>query len=233
MREVFYTYSASGIPADPDENSTKYTGALPYANGYYKAIAKEDNDWSTVTSKGFGMSPTDYVHYYPLTADFNDHAGVVNITSSATITSNGAHVGGAGQMLNLNSAINLTNFTVSMYLTIDSGENDGGIICTNNNNYGYALFRDAALKSWDGGGICQNPNIAMKTGVEYHLTLTKNGNQCQWFLNETMSPIMTQFDIVIGGFAGIIGFAGYECLGLYKEIKIFNRVLTQNEINSL
>jgi len=82
-REIFYEYSASAIPPDPDANSTKYTGALPYANGYYKAIAKEGNDWSSVTSKSFGIPWTPANITTALWLDAND---------LTTITKDGANL---------------------------------------------------------------------------------------------------------------------------------------------
>jgi hypothetical protein len=81
MREIFYEYSASAVPPDPTVNSPKYVAPLAYANGYYKAIAKEGNDWSTVTSKSFGMEWTPANISTALWLDAND---------SATITKDGS-----------------------------------------------------------------------------------------------------------------------------------------------
>ena len=86
-REIRYEYSASAQPPDPTPSSPLYTTPLPYATGYYKAIAKEYGVWSAVTSKSFGIVPTDYIAYYPFTGNANDETGNYNATNyKATLT---------------------------------------------------------------------------------------------------------------------------------------------------
>jgi len=235
-RDIYFTFGASTWSHDPDESDQKYDPINPpaYATGYWKARAKEGNGWSTVTSESFGVAPTDYIHYYPLTADFNDHAGTNHITSTATITASGASVNGVGQMLILTSTIELLNYTVSLYFTMSSGENNRAIICSPDNNYGIALFDNGMLRHYLNGRAADPPAIPLLVSTTYHIVITKKLNtHYKWYVNNVESEETTEPGIDIKGFGGIFGFDGYECRGIYKDIKIFDKVLTRDEINLL
>jgi len=232
-KQIFYTYSELAPPTDPNSSSTPYTIPLDYAIGYYKAIAKDGDDYSTVVSKSFGVGPEDYIHYYPLTTDFSDQVGSNNLTSSASITPNGADVSGSGQMMILTSPINSLLLSVSFYLIVPSDETYGAIICTNDNNFGFVQLINSKLYSWLDGHDGSAPAVDVTINELVHLVFIKNNTTFTLYVNGVSSGDYVGYDKYLGGFAGIIGFAGYECRGIYSDIKIFDRILTQEEINSL
>ena len=233
--DIYYTFNSSSVPSDPTTSDNLYSTAIPYVAGYYKAIVKLGSDYSIVVSKSFERAPEDYIHYYPLTTDFNfnDVVGSNDLNSSATITGSGAVINGGGQYMTLSSAITLTNFSISLSLTISSPNNNKGIIGTNNNNFGYALYDGGVLKYWSDGTPQSFPMIPLSVGVYYNIIVTKSGNQLQYFVNNIGSIVQTGIDKPIYVFGGIAGFSGYECYGTYRDIKIFDRVLTQEEITEL
>jgi len=52
---IYYTYSATGTPANPTILSTEYTAPISPAVGYYKAISYKYGYYSTVKSFDFGV----------------------------------------------------------------------------------------------------------------------------------------------------------------------------------
>lgn len=83
-RVIRYTFNGATQPADPTESSTVYTAPLVYQAGYYKAKAWDEGQVSSVASVSFGMSPTDYIAYYPFSGN------TINAVTGIAATNNGA-----------------------------------------------------------------------------------------------------------------------------------------------
>jgi len=233
MREIFYEYSASGVPPDPTVNSPKYTGALPYAVGYYKAIAKEVNDWSTVTSNSFGMAPTDYIHYYPLTADFNDHAGSSNLSNSGcTIDGNGCLIDSNSDLMYFTTTLNSSDITIALEYT-PSGTNTWRNLLGNNGDKCALFCSENTLGYYNSGFVASS--LTMISGTNYKLVVVKSGTNVIIYANTIV--VLNRSDCFSNAAYPIVNLGGniygQSALGLLKEVKIFDRVLTQDEINSL
>jgi hypothetical protein len=232
MREIFYEYSASAVPPDPTVNSPKYVAPLPYATGYYKAIALEGGDLSTVTSKSFGVSPTDYIHYYPLTADFNDYAGSNNLINyNGTVSSSGCLIDSSIDQMVFTNTIN-GNISVSMYYTPSPASTWRGLLSAAS-GYGQLFFNVDLVGYYANGFVGCNPQFSIMNGVEYHIVMTHIDSQIKIYINKEL-----KLDINAGwsnnGITKLGGNSNSQpALGLIKEVKFFNRALTQDEVNSL
>lgn len=233
-REIFYTFNASAPPADPTVNSTKYTAPLvyPVGGGYYKAIAREEGVVSAVTSKSFEKSPTDYIHYYPLTSDFSDYVGENNLINyNCSISGDGCLVDGSSDQMFFTNAI-FGDVSVSFYYTPSSTTTWRGLLSAAS-GYGQLFFNVNQVGYYANGFVGCSPSFSIVDSNEYHIAMTHIGTKIQIYINKEL-----KLDIESGwANNGIIKFGGNSngqpALGLLKELKIFNRLLSQDEINSL
>lgn len=234
-REIFYTFNASAPPADPTVNSTKYTTPLTYpvGGGYYKAIAREEGVVTTVTSASFERSPTDYIHYYPFTTDFNDTVGTNNFTNyGVTIANNKAVFNSSSDLLVLGSAI--TSSAISLVLTIkfSSLANSSVIFNGVSINYNMLIIHNGKLAFYSTGWNDSTFTPALNT--EYKLCLIKNGTNVKLYVdgvkyldsNNGISNATEQFKNL--GNVGT-GQQLYSAQGEYSQFKIFNRAVTESE----
>jgi len=254
MRKVFYTYSATEAPADPTINSTEYTGALPYANGYYKAIAKDGNVLSAVTSKSFGVAPTDYIAYYPFNGNTNDVTGNFNaINYGATLTTGKDGLPDTAYSFAENSFI-LSDFDTSQInnaMTIF-------VICKPTSSSPTALFGNnlgvpdvATIECYINNN---NKLVWVRINNGNYITITNGISSINQWYKIAITVGGGMFNIYVDGiliaetaYTGImqnvvnklhIGNRGnmpYNTTfsGSIDEVKIYNRALTQDEINSL
>lgn len=233
-REIYYNFNADAPPDEPTKSSTLYTVPLvyPVGGGYYCAKAFDGNDSSVVTRKSFEKSPEDYIHYYPLTTDFNDHAGSNNlINSNCTIDSNGCLIDTNSDLLNFTTAISNPVITISMKY-IPSGSNTWRNLLGNNAEQ-CALFCSGNTLGYYNSGFVSS-SFDLVNSVEYNLVVIKSGNDCIIYANgEIKLDVNNCFSNSSYPIVNIGGNSyGQSALGIIKEIKIFDRVLTQDEINS-
>jgi len=235
-RQIFYTYSASAPPANPDENSTLYVAPLPYAVGYYKAIAKDEGVFSEVVSNSFGVSPTDYIHYYPFTTDFDDHVGTNNmINYGVTIQNNKAEFDENTDLLTLTNAITSSELTLVLNMTFV--DLTGAIFNGVSINYNMLCFNSGKLSFYSTNGY-NDSTFTPVANIEYEIVLVKNGSNVKLYVDKVnylnsdngIDNSIEQFKNL--GNVGT-GQQLYSENGYYSEFKIFNRVLSQEEINLL
>lgn len=137
-RVIRYTFNGATQPADPTESSAVYTAPLVYQAGYYKAKAWDEGQESTVTSVTLGMSPTDYIAYYPFSGStINAVTGIAATNNGATLTtdrignSNSAYSfdGVNDYMITPNTDLGLNGKTeFSIYFEFQSNDVSGRII---------------------------------------------------------------------------------------------------------
>jgi len=269
MRKIFYTYSATETPADPTINSTEYTGALPYANGYYKAIARDGNVLSTVTSKGFGMAPADYVAYYPFDGNTNDHSGNgYNLTNNGAILTTGKDgladtaydfTGNSTSYFMINSTPIPTthNMTVCFKLYArgygSTNPNNSGVgVVVKANDFGYQHDFTVNIANTNGNKSIQlisGNNSGQYKNAEYisntlpidswfSICIVRNDNSIYFYIDSVLVYTDSiSFIVTDKGMPLTIGRNPSNTIqsfdGKIDELKIFNRALTQDEINLL
>lgn len=261
-REIFYTYSPSGVPADPTANSTKYTAPLAYANGYYKAIAREGGELSTVTSKSFGIAPTDYIAYWSFDGNTNDATGNYNLTNNgATATTGKSGLANTAYSFDgvddymaspVMSSISNNKISIFVRLKMASVVSDTKVLMELSNNYNHGNYFLMAIESG-------NKISFSNHGTGYNIISTVNGIGTDWIdivitsdrtlsgINETaiyvdkleVGRILSYEDATTTGNYSAsniyIGGRGTSscCQCIIDEIKMYNRLLTQDEINTL
>ena len=247
MREIFYEYSASAIPPDPTVNSPKYVAQLPYATGYYKAIAREGNDWSTVTSKSFGMGVvTDYWKYYKFDGNAIDEQGV----ESALLNGASSYIAGKeGQALQTNSNSNdyaratmpVSDYSVSFWQLI-GGAGIGNVISiadTVTSSVPQFMFgvtaNNGTLATYraymNGGYTAKFSDYA--TQAWNHIAITKTTGQFKLYVNGVIKYNYTAFSygqtyLFLGN-----AFSTYNNLKSFDNVRIYQRAITQSEVTEI
>lgn len=231
-RIIRYTYNGATQPADPTESSAVYTAPLIYQAGYYKAKAWDEGQVSAVTSISFERSPTDYIAYYPLTSDFNDYVGSNNLINyNCSVSASGCLVdSGSDQMVFTNAIFG--DVSVSLYYTPSPASTWRGLLSAAS-GYGQLFFNIDQVGYYANGFVGCTPSFSIVNGVEYHIVMTHIGTRIQIYVNKEL-----KLNIEAGWINnGIIKFGGNSnaqpALGILKDLKIFNRTLSQDEINSL
>jgi len=235
MREIFYEYSASGVPPDPTVNSAKYNPDIPpaYAVGSWKAIAREGGELSSVTNKSFSVAPTDYVNYYPLTNDFNDQVGSNNLISyNCTVDSNGCLLDSNSDLMYFSTSLNSSDISILLQYRPSQSNvwrnilGGGGSQC--------ALFCSGNILGYYNGGFIAS-SLTMINDTNYKLAIVKSGLDVKIYADGVM--ILDRSDCFSNASYPIINLGGnnysQSALGILKEVKIFNRILSQSEINLL
>lgn len=232
-RKIYYTYNASAVPADPTDLSDEYTEPFAYADGYYKARAYNNNDISAVTSKSFGMIPDDYIHYYPLIADFNDAKGSNDLTNvNCTVDSNGCLIDSNSDLMNFTSALNQSE--ISMFLQYKpSGTNTWRNLFGNNGSQ-CALFCSGNTLGYYNSGFVTS-SITLTSGTNYKIICTKTGGTQKIYVDG--NEVLSRTDSFANNSYPIVNLGGnsygQSALGIIKDVMIFDRILTPTEIAQL
>lgn len=245
-REIFYTYSASGVPADPTVSSTKYTAPLAYANGYYKAIAREDGELSTVTSKSFEIGAVlDYWKCYPFDGNANDTNGVEN----AILTGTTSYITGKnGQALQTNAGdtnyVRITmpigDYSVSFWQLLSGTEigqpiSIAGLTSSVMPNFFFNITaNNGTTASYNAymAGTYQ----ATKTGYDVtqwnHIVVTREGTVQKMYLNGvliyTATNLYEQTYLYLGN-----SFSTYNNLKSFDLTRIYQRAITASEVTEI
>jgi hypothetical protein len=258
-RQIFYEYSASAIPHDPDENSPEYTEPLLYTTGYYKAVAKEGNTLSSVTSANFGVSPTDYIAYYAFNNNTNDQvSGGSGTNTNATATTgkdgdvNGAYYFDQNAYITLNDSsrfdFGTNDFTISVYVknagntsaypSIISGKNwSGGGVGLRHGNTG----NQKVQFFWNGVGDPWLTSSSDFNDNEWlHIVLLRSGNDFKIYVNKTLQATGSNTGTINFNFGGDckVGWGEWDGSnghwnGAIDELKIYDRALSESEIDTL
>jgi hypothetical protein len=236
-RQIFYTFNASTPPADPDVNSTLYVAPLDYQVGYYKAIAKEDGVLSQVVSKSFGVSPEDYIHYYPLTDDFNDHAGSNHLlvdSGDATITTNGMVLNSAEDRLVFSNVISSSDVSISLTFTADSNLVNNIVINGDATVCNIYIVNGFIAYYSDAGGTVLSSKV-IEANTTYRIVLVQEGTALKMYVDgvDILNTTCIDNSLAPINYVGNYSSGNYCATGIYKDLKIFNRTLTQEEINFL
>jgi hypothetical protein len=172
MREIFYTFDPDEQPPDPTVNSTKYQETITYQAGYYKAIAREDGELSTITSRNFGVVPEDYIAYYKFDGNANDETGNYNaVNNGATLATGVKGIADTAYSFNntqidvITTNFNLSNCFISFWFNSEASTSYPAIISNNASGF------------WSGGFNIRHNNSGLSNKISIHWNGGQGGNQ--------------------------------------------------------
>lgn len=245
-REIFYTFNASAPPADPTVNSTKYVAPLTYANGYYKAIAREEGVITAVTSTSFGMDiVADYWKKYLFDGNAND----VNNIETAQLNGTTSYITGLnGHALQTNSmASNYAritmptgDYTVSIWQFLSgtgtgqpisiantTGSPTPNFVFTINSNNGITASYSAYM-----AGSHQSIQTGYDVTVWNNITVSRLGGNQKMYLNGVLIYSTTntypQTYLYLGN-----AFSTYTDTKSFDLVRIYERGLSDAEVTQI
>lgn len=233
---LYYNYSGSTVPPDPtiSEPGTLYTEPVAYVAGYYKAARIEGSDISDVARASFGVAPSDYIHYYPLVADFADAAGSNNLLNSGcSISSNGCTVDNTTDYADFASSIGFPAVSLFMTFTVASTIGAGNITQTAG---GYCPLRISStnyLSAYYGSEL--NSTKLLQVNTTYKICSVQSGTSLKIYCDGNLVLTTTGTDCNTDKLFRLFNYTSpaYAALGIYKDIMIFDRELTEEEIGLL
>jgi len=207
----------------------------------------------TVTQTGTTLY-TSLVAYYPFNGNANDESGNGNngTVNGATLTtdrngnSNKAYSFSGNQQY-ISTPINseFTNqITISVWIKTNVNKDNSGVFCSRNgsNGNGIWIFLDGRpymmLSNGQGVGVSVEASSTVTNNSWHHILATFNGSVAKiyidgTFINQSTSvyTIILQANFIIG-YDALLGYNRYF-KGLIDDIRIYNRTLSDTEIQQL
>lgn len=227
--------SAQNIASSYSSTAAQFTAANRGSAGALMAhLNLDQGQLPYIDSTGFGNYGTQARNVYSTSSGVN---GSLRFWRAGT-TQNGYVIIPPNQA---DSTLDFSSpFSVEMWIKPDVHTSSSGyqaLISKPNSSYGNAFALDPRLRLAYWGGSWQSAtNLRVTPAVWSHVALTYNNGTIKYYLNgqeevmtgqATFSPRIGT-DIVLGAWAGDINTMGYK--GLMDEVKIYNYVLTRQEI---
>ncbi len=146
------------------------------------------------------------------------------------------------------ASLNVTNLTIMVWVKMNSLSKDNSLVANDwwGQGDGYGLYWDAADEDfiWDPRngtmycGALLSDSVSVQEGTWYHVAVTHNRTSARIYLNGTEVGSYDDYDCIIGYDDSDTYIASYNNWNSYlngsiDEVAIFNRTLSQSEIQDI
>jgi hypothetical protein len=185
------------------------------------------------------LAPDDYLHYYPLTNDYKDQVDypsgndLTNVGGGCSQDSTGTTFNNALDQLLIGTAIPNADISIVFTWTYVTGSVYSPLCCATN-TYHHCLVADNVIGHHNGSWIPSNPAYSLVNGVKYKIIITMSGPNYNLYVNgdnkQSVTNCFSNATYPLKCIGNAPTNANLGAIGLWKDVMIFDRILTSDEI---